>query len=88
MPAIHVSGSQLRAARVLLHIQQQQLAEALGVHRDTIRRCEADRPGTERTRVALIGLLRRNGALFSPDGGVRLAIAAQVEYREWLHRWS
>jgi hypothetical protein len=67
-----ITGAQLRAARAMLNVSQAQVARRLAVHRDTIWRCECDRPGTERTRRQLVGTLKRNRIVFGPDGSVRL----------------
>ena len=69
-----VTGEQLRAARAMLRLEQETLAEAAGVSADTIRRMEGfngpigARTGTLRQ---LQRVLETAGVEFTPDGGVR-----------------
>jgi predicted transcriptional regulator len=75
------TGAQLRAARALLRLEKEQLAELSGVSSATIRKLEAvDGPVDARTVTlrALEGVLTRGGVEFRPDGSVRLREPAEV----------
>ncbi len=75
------TGAQLRAARALLRLEKERLAEMSGVSSATIRKLEAvDGPLDARTSTlrALQGVLSRGGVEFRPDGSVRLREAADV----------
>jgi DNA-binding XRE family transcriptional regulator len=71
-----VSAQQLRAARAMLNVTQRQVAGHLAVSVDTIWRLESGHRSTERTRKQVETLLKRNGVIFEPNGGVRLKRAA------------
>jgi predicted transcriptional regulator len=76
------TGAQLRAARALLRLEKEQLAEMSGVSSATIRKLEAvDGPLDARTSTlrALQSVLSRGGVEFRPDGSVRLREAADAE---------
>ena len=67
-------GSQIRAARALLRLTIQDLADASGVSAATIMRAEkADGPPsmTRANLNALQRALEQAGAVFLPEGGVR-----------------
>jgi transcriptional regulator with XRE-family HTH domain len=69
-----VMGSQIRAARALLRLTLQDLADASGVSVATIIRAEKmDGPPamTRANTTALRKALEAAGAVFLPDGGVR-----------------
>jgi transcriptional regulator with XRE-family HTH domain len=86
--ATTVTGPQLKAARSLLGFSQQQVAKAIGISVDTIWRAERDHPGAQRTKLQLVGLLRRNGIVFATDGSIRRSDDASTEYRAWRARWG
>jgi hypothetical protein len=66
------TGAQLRAGRALLAATQRSVAKRLGVHPYTVWRAETDRSGTQRTKLQLMGMLKRNNVVFGRDGSVRL----------------
>jgi len=60
-------------ARAALNWTVRELAEATGLHRNTITNIEIGRYGGKQESVALIEeVLRREGIEFLPDNGVRL----------------
>jgi hypothetical protein len=67
-----VTGAQLRAGRALLAATQRSIARRLGVHPYTVWRAETDRSGTQRTKLQLMGMLKRNRIVFGADGSVRI----------------
>ena len=75
------TGAQLRAARALLRLEKEQLAEMAGVSSATIRKLEAV-DGTPDARTSTLRLLqdvlKKGGVEFRPDGSVRLREAAEV----------
>ena len=71
---MHIMGSQIRAARALLRLTIQDLADASGVSVATIMRAEKIDGPPSMTRANLAALqraLETAGAVFLPDGGVR-----------------
>jgi transcriptional regulator with XRE-family HTH domain len=73
-----VTGRQLRAARVLAGLTQNQLAEAVGVHERAARYWESKEDKAPTSTVALLeraeAVLRDNGVIVfsTPTAGVRL----------------
>lgn len=84
MPAERrITGGQIRAARALLGLSAQQLAEAAGLSRGTIQRAELETAEVTASNAARIAeTLERLGVIFiQPDGegpGVRLTKKAHA----------
>jgi hypothetical protein len=72
MTAIRLSGSQLHAARVLVGLSREKLAERAGLCRDSIRRLgalERLHPGGDLSHLCrVVDVLESEGARFSGDG--------------------
>ena len=69
------TGAQLRAARALLRLEKEKLAEKSGISSTTIRKLEAvDGPPDARisTLRVLQDVLSKGGVEFRPNGSVRL----------------
>ena len=76
------TGPQLRMGRLLLCVSRRQLASLLLISDDTVARAESNRRGSARAQRQLQGVLQRNGVVFEPGGGVRLAPGATARARE------
>jgi predicted transcriptional regulator len=77
-----VTGEQLRAARAMLRMEQEPLADAAAISVATIRRMEGfNGPIGARTDTLrrLQRVLEQAGIEFRPDGSVRLREAADAE---------
>jgi transcriptional regulator with XRE-family HTH domain len=75
------TGAQLRAARAMLRMEQEGLAQAAGISANTIRRMEGfDGPIGARTDSMrrLQRALEAAGVEFRPDGSVRLREPAEA----------
>jgi transcriptional regulator with XRE-family HTH domain len=72
MTLIRITGSQLHAARVLVGLSRENLAERAGLCRHSIRKWESSSdaiPGAMYTHLCrVIGILETEGARFSGDG--------------------
>jgi transcriptional regulator with XRE-family HTH domain len=79
-----VNGAQIRAARALLRMEQEQLAEAAGIAATTLRRIESfdDKlVGRHETVSRLQRALEAGGVEFTDDGrpGVRMRAPSAAE---------
>jgi DNA-binding XRE family transcriptional regulator len=68
-----ISEKQIRAARALIGLSQATLAKLAGVSVPRIIAVEAERDCLQSTSTAIIAALESKGAVFSRDGGVRIA---------------
>lgn len=74
-----MTPGQLRAARALIGIKVEELAEKAEVAANTISRFERGEGAMRRSTVAAIArALEAKGALMTPDGGVRPSIDQQA----------
>lgn len=81
MSMIRLSGSQLHAARVLVGLSREDLAERAGLCRHSIRKWETSSdavPGAMYTHlIRVVDVLENEGVRFS-DGGVQLQRPAPI----------
>jgi DNA-binding transcriptional regulator YiaG len=74
MTLIRVTGSQLHAARVLVGLSREEVAERAGLCRHSIRKWETSSdaiPGAMYSHLMrVVGVLEREGARFGVDNGV------------------
>lgn len=63
---------QIRAARAMLNWSQQDLADAAGVSKDTVKNYELslNKPNSQ-TMTRIVGAMERSGIEFTADGGIR-----------------
>jgi transcriptional regulator with XRE-family HTH domain len=70
--ALTTVGQQLKAARSLLSVSQEQVANALGVCTHTVARAEHDNRHSRLMQRALRDLYTRNGVSFTDNGVQRV----------------
>jgi len=79
---IRLSGSQLHAARVLVGLSRENLAERAGLCRHSIRKWETSSdaiPGAMYTHLCrVVDILESEGARFTGDHGVSLQRSAPI----------
>lgn len=64
-----VTSAQIRAARALLNLTVRDLAEAAGVHRNTVTRAENDTTGQGHATAAIRAALEAAGVEFIAENG-------------------